>query len=209
MRKTEYYTGYEITKEVINKVNLIALKRYHESYYSFLRLKYKNLDELCYCNCSKPEETNVVLGEDWYIIYTKSKNLIEINEWVDIEAVPNKLKQTMEMLNALKKILLSSEDKKILATMKHNTSYKFYQSLITRGLLQEYEDIVGTETDMPHKIKKLHIRLEREYGFVEDFLNDPNRNKEQEEILEDYIYHDILFGITDEFKKRYKKQYLK
>lgn len=205
MRKIEHYSGYEITKDVIDKINLIALKRYREGRYSPLYEGYNTLEELCYCIYSKPEYTNVILGEDWYIIYTKTKNLIEINEWVDVEDVPDKLEQTMEMFSALKKILLLSEDKKILATMKHNTSYKFYSSLIQRGLLKEYNNDVSVDAELSQDIEITRNKIEEQYGFVEDFLKDPNRSKEQEETLEDYIYHDIIFGITDEFKNRYKK----
>ena len=206
LRKVEYYTGYEITKEVIKKINIIALRRYCDSCYSLSYKKYHNLKGLCESNdCSKPEYINVVLGEDWYIIYSKTKNYIEINEWVDVENVPNKLEQTMEMYSALKKILLLSEDKTLLATMKHNTSYKFYSSLIQRGLLQEFSDDVFVEEELPKDVEITKNQIEEQYGFVEDFLKDPNRNQEQEEALEDYIYHDVIFDITDGFKTRYKK----
>ena len=206
MRKVEYYTGYEITEEIMKRINQIALKRFREGRYSPLYDdRYATLDELCYWNETIPETINAVLGEDWYIIYSKTRKLIEINEWVDIEDVPNKLEQTMEMFSALKKILLSSEDKKIIATMKHNTSYKFYSSLIQRGLLKEYSDNIFVEEELPKDAEIIRNNIEEKYGFVEDFLKDPKRNKEEEDMLEDYIYHDVSFEITEGFKNRYKK----
>ena len=205
LRKVEHYTGYAITKDVIDKINIIALKRYREGRYSLFYEGCDTLKGLCYWNASIPKQTNVILGEDWFIVYTKTKNHIEVNEWVDVDTVPNKLEQTMEMLNALKTILLSSEDKRLAALMKHNTSYKFYAILLKKGLLQEYEDSIRIETEMPSDIERVREEVEDKYGLVEDFLKDENRSKEQEEALEDYIYHDIVFGITDKFKNRYKK----
>ena len=138
-------------------------------------------------------------------LYSQSKHYVEIKEWVDAGSVSNKLAQTMEMFNALKKILLSSEDKTLAATMKHNTSYQFYSSLIQRGLLQEFEDNIFVEEELPQDLEMTRNNIEEQYGFIEDFLKDPNRSKEQEESLEDYIYHDVLFEITERFKNRYKK----
>ena len=204
-RKIEHYTGYEINKEVMERINLIALKRYREGRYSLLYDGVNTLEELCYWNDSIPEQTNVILGEDWFIVYTNTEKYIEVNEWLAVDTVPNKLEQTMEMFNVLKNILLSSEDKRLIASMKHNTSYKFYASLLKRGFLQEYEDYIGIEPEMPSDVKKVRVELENKYGFIEDFLKDENRDKEQEEVMEDYIYHDVLFEITDKFKNRYKR----
>ena len=124
---------------------------------------------------------------------------------ITIKVYNSKLKKTMDMFSALKKILLSSKDKKILATMKHNTSYKFYSSLIQRGLLKEYSDNIFVEEELPKDAEIIRNNIEEKYGFVKDFLKDPKRNKEQEDMLEDYIYHDVSFEITEGFKNRYKK----
>lgn len=207
MKKSiEHYNGYEITKEVIAKINLIALKRYQEDRYSICYEEYDTLEEICDLSNSSPKQINIILGEDWYIIYSKREYFVEIIEWISKDTVTNKLEQTMEMFYALKNILLSVEGKNLTATMKHNTSYKFYTSFLKRGFLEEFYDDIDTETDMPSDIKKVKDDLENKYGSIEYFLEDENRDKEQEEILEDYIYHEVIFGITDKFVKRYKKQ---
>lgn len=124
---------------------------------------------------------------------------------MSVETVPNKLEQTMEMFSALKTILLASEEKDIIATMKHNTSYKFYTSFIKRGFLEEYHDEVSTETEMPRDIEQLVDQLDEGDNSLSKFLQDENRDQSIEEKLEDYIYHDVVFGITDKFKSRYRK----
>lgn len=204
-KKIEYYHGYEITKAVLKKVNLIGLKRYHEGRYSVLYEDTLSLEELCTLNDALPEEEYIILGEDWYIIYTKTKDYLEINEWVSVESVPNKLEQTMEMFNALKNILLSNEDKDIIATMKHNTSYKFYTSFIKRGYLEEEHDELSTDAEMPKDLETLVDMLDSGDNSLSQFLKDESRDRDLEGRLEDYIYHDVVFGITDKFKRRYRK----
>lgn len=78
-KKVEYYHGYEITKKVLKKANLIGLKRYREGRYSIMFDETISLEDLCNWNDASPEEEYLVLGEDWYIIYTKNSDYIEIN----------------------------------------------------------------------------------------------------------------------------------
>lgn len=204
-QKLKYYQGYEITQEVITKINTISFQRYSEGSYGMLYEDYEDFEDLCLCNEFIPEHTYITLGEDWFIIYTKEKSYININEWVSLSNVSNKFTQTIEMFNELKKILLSSEDKNITSLMKHNTSYKFYLDFLNRGFLQEYQDGVIAESFMPSDVEKVVNSLIERYDYLGYFFKDEKRNKHKEEIIEDYIYHNITFGITDKFKTRYKK----
>lgn len=111
----------------------------------------------------------------------------------------------MEMFNAIKSILLlSNKETNIISTMKHNTSYKFYSIFLKKGYLQEYRDEIEIDS-LPTDLEKLKQKLIEKYSSLEEFLKDENREKEIEEQLEDYIYHDVAFRITDKFKTRYRR----
>jgi hypothetical protein len=204
-RQVEHYQGYEVNQDVINKINIIAFKRYSEGRYGLLHEDYLDFNDLCYRNTSVPEDTYITLGEDWFIIYTKDTTFMELIEWVSIDHTKNKFIQTIEMFNEIKQILLSSYGQKICSLMKHNTSYKFYYELLIRGYLCEHNNNITMDLFLPSDINKTACTICQSYEHLSNFFKDENRDKLQEEILEDYIYHDVEFTITDKFVKRYKK----
>ena len=90
-------------------------------------------------------------------------------------------------------------------TEKHNTSYKFYYGLLIRGYLHEEQHNIKIDPYLPSDINQTAYTICQSYEHLSDFFKDENRDKKQEEILEDYIYHDTEFTITDKFIKKYKK----
>ena len=70
-KKIEYYNGKEITRSVLKIINLIDLTRIKEGINAFSMESVKTLRSLCKEHESDPEEEYIILGEDWYIIYTK------------------------------------------------------------------------------------------------------------------------------------------
>lgn len=203
----KHYRGFEITDEVIRKINLIELKRIEEKLTNIVSEPIKSLQDLCRIHGTLPKEENVILGVDWYIIYTKydeDSEEIEINEWVAIGNVQNKLIQTMEMFNALKDILLESKGSKVYATMRHSTSYKFYQSLISREYLEEISNRLELEEELPEEIIKIKEELKTKYHTLEEYLVNELKHLDKQS-FNDFIYHYIIFKTTDKFTKRYKK----
>lgn len=205
-KKIEHYQGYnEVTQSIINQINIIAFKRYSEGIYGLLHEDYEDFNDLCHSNSLNQEDTYITLGEDWFIIYTQNKSYVELIEWVSLDCVDNKFMQTIEMFNELKNILLSNPEATFFSIMKHNTSYKFYSDFITRGFLEEYSSDIITDPNLPTYKEKIIQHITQTYGRIANFLKDENRDKTKEELLEDYIYHEIAFTTTDKFIKKYKK----
>ena len=150
--KVEYYNDRKITKEVLKKVNFIELKSIEEGITQFGMGYVKTLSELSNSHKTKAKNEHLILGEDWYISYTtKKNNEIEINDWISITKVENKFEQTIEMFNAIKKILITYKDSNIITTLRHSTSYPFYKKFLDEGYLEELIDEVDfdgiTEND--------------------------------------------------------------
>ena len=204
----KHYTGYEITDEIIRKINLIELKRIKEGITYIKSEPIKTLRDLCKIHGTFPKEENVIIGQDWYIIYSRlyeDASEIEINEWVAINKVENKLMQTIEMLSAMKKILLENKDITVFATMRHSTSYKFYKLLLTRGYFKEISNRPDIDDELPEYLEPIKIKLKNKYETPEIFLQNLDNENLQDTHFEDIIHHLIIFKPTDKFIKRYKK----
>lgn len=206
MRKNvEYYNGYDITKYVLKRVNLIDSKRTKEEITQFAMEKINTLDELCEISELTPENIHIILGEDWYIIYVNlSDEEIGIEDWVAINKVKNKFAQTIEMFNALKKILLEYEQSKIYSMLRHSTSYPFYKKLLDNGYLEERYNNIELDDYLP-KIEEIKQGILTKYDSIEEYLQDESREKYEGSHLGDYIYHNVSFSITDKFRRKYKK----
>ena len=69
---------------------------------------------------------------------------------------------------------------------------------------EEYENNILMDPCTPD-IEKLLQSIAKSYSDISEFLKDENRDPIQEELIEDYIYHETTFKIKDKFVKRYKK----
>lgn len=205
MRKeVEYYKGNEITEEVLKRVNLIELKRQREGLTTFTIENVDNIEELCYTHDTLPVQENLILGEDWYIIYTTFNGEIEINEWLAIGNVKDKLVQTMEMFNAIKNILLEHKDKTIYATLRHSTSYKFYKLLFEKGYINEFENRFDIADDIPGDLLTMIENSKEKYNSIEEYID--NETEDKIEDLPDFIYHNVEFKVSDKFIEKYNKR---
>lgn len=202
MRKITYYQGKEITEKVLNEINKIARERYDERTLEQREEGMSPLTNGYLWNNTSRQEENVILGEDWFITYADKKNEIEILEWVSLEKVSNKLEQTIEMFTEIKKILLLSKDRKISAYMKHLTSYPFYEKLLEKGYFEEIHNYPQIEHGIIEGSKEDIQEIVKKYGSLYEYLK--SHNKEYQH-LEQCIYHDTTFRITNKFIKRYQK----
>lgn len=206
--EVKYYTGYQITDDIIRKINLIELKRIKEGITYIKSEPIETLRDLCRIHGTFPKEENVIIGQDWYIIYSKyyeDSSEIEINEWVAINKVENKLMQTIEMFSAMKKILLRNENITVFAIMKHSTSYKFYKSLLTRGYFEEISNRPDIDDEVPEFLEPIKKELKNKYERLEDFLQNLDNENLTDTRFEDIIHHLVIFKTTDKFIKKYKK----
>ena len=203
-----HYAGYQITDKIIRKINLIELKRIKEGITYIKSETIETLRDLCRLHGTFPTEENVIIGQDWYIIYSRlyeDSSEIEINEWVAINQVENKFMQTIEMICAMKKILLECDDITIFATMRHSTSYKFYRSLLTRGYFEEILNRAVIDDELPEYLEPIKEELKNKYETSENFLKNLDSENLTDTRFEDIIHHLVMFKTTDKFIKRYKR----
>lgn len=204
-KKIEYYNGKEITRSVLKRINLIDIKRIKEGINVFSMESVKTLKSLCKAHQSDPEEEYIILGEDWYIIYTKIfATEIDIKDWVAISNVENKLTQTMEMYSSLKQLFLENKDCDFYCMLRHSTSYPFYKKFLDEGHIEESMDVIDFDDYSP-ELTKIKEKILTEYNSIEEYLSDPNRELYKESHLEDYIYHEVSFNVTNTFQNKYKK----
>ena len=206
-KKVEHFQGYEITPKILKEIKRIDTERMEEGKTEFANTETKKLRNLCKIHESKPIQEHIILGEDWYISYTEvSENEIEITDWVAIDKVENKFTQTMEMLTALKIILLEHKHCDIYGMLRHSTSYPFYKKLIDKGFVDEEEatDVIFFDDSQP-ELEKIKEEILSEYDSIEDYLKDEFRKKYEGTHIEDHIYHEIVFNMSDKFRNNYKK----
>ena len=200
--KVKHYQGKEITTEVIRKMNLIELLRQREGLTTFTIENIDNLEELCNYHDTKEEQENIILGQDWYLMYTTYNDELEIQEWISINNVKDKLVQTMEMFKWIKKILLENKDKTIYSTLRHSTSYNFYKLFLEKGYIDEIYKSIDIEDDIPEDL--LSLIENRDNSSLEEYLDN-----EKEEILNDlpdFIFHNVEFWVTDKFIEKHNKR---
>ncbi len=203
-RKVEHYNGKTISRKVLNRINLIDLKIIQEGITQFEMAKLKSVKALCKEHDTTKEQEHIIIGEDWYIIYTEiSEEEIEIKDWMAIHNVENKLTQTMEMYSALKNILLEHKDCYIEGMLRHSTSYPFYQKILDNGYIEEICDVVAIYEDT-EEIEQIKQQIFSQYDSYEEYLQDESRNKYESVSLDDYIYHEVSFTVTNAFINKYK-----
>lgn len=204
MRKINHYVGYEITNEIIDRINLMAMSRYDEGVFSVLYEGVDTLDRLCSWHGSVPDEENVVMGEDWVIVYVKRDNELELVEWLDVDMSNDKFLQTMEMFNAMKKILLDNSGLKLVADMRHDTSYQFYKMMHKKGYLETKKEVIGCEESAPGDVLDYADKIIEEYGSYDAYFDGDLRDVRDD--YGRYFYHSLTFGVTDKFVKKYSKK---
>lgn len=205
-RKVNYYDGDNISDEVISKAKRIINSSDNGWIFSW-NDDVETLDDLCFMHRSYPDEERMILGEDWVISYSDSvdEDEVYIAQW-SCCATDNKFLQSVEMMKALKGILLDSEGRKVSCGMRHDTSYCFYESLLKRGYLEEFTSLIGVDEYLykSRKLKSIVSGILSEYDSLDDYFlengydNFPKR-------FHKLIFHEVTFGVTDKFVKQYKK----
>ena len=202
-REVKHLVGREITDDVISRINFMAMKRYDEGVFSVLYEGVDTLEELCLWHGALPEQENVLLGEDWVVVYVKRDNEIDFVEWLDLEEVDDKFSQTMEMVKAIRNVLIEGKDSYLYADMRHDTSYQFYKTMQKSGYLETYSENVGLDESAPSDVLDFADDILDEFGSYNEYFS-----KCGEDLREDYgryFHHDIAFGVTEKFVKRYVK----
>lgn len=202
MRKeVEHYQGKEIDIIIISKLFAISIARDFRVEGIVPYSDVDTIEELCeVCECNI-DDFHVILGADWYLTYIDRQDSLEIMEWVSLANPKDKMRQTLEMMSYLTKVLLLSKDRKITAIMRHSTSYNFYQLLIKNGYVKELYNNPGMDNSLPEDLRLEVDKSIEENVNIRGYLN----NSERDTDLDEYFYHDISFKITDKFLSRYNK----
>lgn len=204
--KVKLYNGYKITSDVLKQISYIESRAVLVR--NDVAMTYCNINtlyELCDLHDSEPENEFIILGDDWYISYTELPGLcaIEINDWISISNNKNTFLQTIEMISTFKQLFLGYEDCLIYAALRHSTSYNFYKFILSNEYINQLTDQISLEDE---KIKKEILdEILSIYGSIEKYLLDENRKKYENEHLEDYIYHNICFEVTNKFVTKYQR----
>lgn len=202
MRKeVEHYQGKKIDIVIISKLFAISIARDFRVEGIVPYSDVDTIEELCeICECNI-DDFHVILGADWYLTYIDRQDSLEIMEWVSLANPKDKMRQTLEMMRYLIKVLLLSKDRKITAIMHHSTSYNFYQLLIKNGYVKELYNNPGMDNSLPEDLRLEVDKSIEENVNIRGYLN----NSERDTDLDEYFYHDISFKITDKFLSRYNK----
>lgn len=203
-RKIKHYKGMEINKRVIRKVRQIVASRGEECSYNILNDGVDfSVKDLSHWDRALVEQEHLVLGQDWFIMYIKRRREIEITDWVSVPTVEDKFVQTKEMLHVMKSILIEGKDAFIKASMKFDTSYRFFRTLLEHGYVEERYNYIDVFDNGPDELQEwvdsvVSITQTLPESIELDMLKENPEYKK-------YLYHDVCFGVTEKFVKRYYK----
>lgn len=197
------YKGTEVTEDIISKIKSICEQRYSPLVYKEYFENLTTMQDLCEMHDTNLEEEIILLGEDWFITYAQKYVELEVLEWVALDNVENKMAQIQEMLKALKYILYLSRKTCLAAYLRHDTSYKFYQLGIKRGIIKPAIDEAFVDYYHPEEMDIIVDEVGAKYKDLETFLASPERDAYPE--YEQYILHRVVFTPTNKFVKQYKK----
>ena len=197
------YQGTEVTEDIINKIKSICAQRYSPLVYREYFENLTTMQDLCEMHDTNPEEEIILLGEDWFITYAQKYVELEVLEWVALDNVENKMAQIQEMLKALKYILYLSRTTCLAAYLRHDTSYKFYQLGIKKGIIKPAIDEPFVDYYHPEEMDLIVDEVGAKYKDLETFLASPEKDAYPE--YEQYILHRVVFTPTPKYIKQYKK----
>ncbi len=200
-RTVNIYQGKEISPKEIEIIKRIAQKKYspeiYQEYHEFLT----DVESIATIYETDINNLFLILGEDWFLIYENEED-VGVLEWVALDDTDNKMKQIMEMLKTLKEILLQNKDKYFVVSMRHNTSYQFYQKMLKKGYFEEDYHELTIDIACPDQLANTF----EEMGFLDDASMLENPNLKISKGDQAYIFHNIDFFVSDKFINKYEKK---
>ena len=203
MEAIRIYKGNEISENLIQELKNIAQKKYSKDIYEEYFWGIKTIKDLCNLHSTKMNEEILVLGTDWFLCYKDSKFEIQFLEWVSLDN-SNKIKQTIEMMEFFKHMIINNKDKFFYASMRHDTSYKIYLILKHKGYFKQYKNEVIIDFVTPYQIQKIIERYKDQYESLDEFLAN-NETNIYDEYLK-YFLHNVEFSITEKFIDKFGKK---
>lgn len=198
------YTGDEITKKEIKQIKSILKGYQHKGEQIEYNKKAKNINKLSIWYDSFPKEMKLVLSDDWYLFLSEKDSYVTLLDWYSKKGSEITFNRSLDMLKALKTILLQNRGKIFYADMIHTTSYKLYNILLKKGLLEEISHDCYPTLNGQKEIQNVIDELDK--------ISNPSTLAEVLETYEtelsgylQYFYHTICFKPTDSFYEKYEK----
>ena len=201
-RSVEYYNNFTVTDEVIARIKNIALLRNDDFDTSGVtRNILGSIESVCFGVYDR-ELVNIILGEDWFLIYVSEQDEIIIEAWVSNDSRGEVFILSMEMYTEFKNVLLANENKLFNSYMKKTTSYNFFKKMLEKGFLEVFSEETDLASYTPFSVIE---PLLMKYGSVPEFIKLKEDNVDVEPEVDKYLFCDVEFGVTDKFVKKYKK----
>lgn len=201
-RCIEYYNNFTVTDEVIARMKNIALLRNDDRDTSgVVRNIVGSLESVC-CGVYDSELVNIILGEDWFLVYVSDSEEVIIEAWVSNDSRGEVFIQAMEMCREFKNVLLANENKLFNSYMKKTTSYNFFKKMLEKGFLEVFSEEMDLASYTPFSVIE---PLLMKYGSVPEFIRLKEDNTDIEPEVDKFLFCDVEFGVTDKFVKKYKK----
>ena len=201
-RCIEYYNNFTVTDEVIARIKNIALLRNDDFDTSGVTRNILGSIESVCSGVYDSELVNIILGEDWFLIYVSEQDEIIIEAWVSNDSRGEVFIQSMEMYTEFKNVLLANENKLFNSYMKKTTSYNFFKKMLEKGFLEVFSEETDLASYTPFSVIE---PLLMKYGSVPEFIKLKEDNVDVEPEVDKYLFCDVEFGVTDKFVKKYKK----
>lgn len=197
MRQIKHYKGKEITKDVIKTFREYTKARFgsevFEEYFSYIT----DVKEYAGVHGVNIEDENIIVGEDWIFSYHMSGKELILSDWVAKEDSSDKFAQSLEMYKTIRNVLLTTSAEFFSASLRHSTSYPFYQAFKERGMIEEFVDALSVNLCTDEMYEQIERKV-LEYDATLDELLESGKITEQEK---DYLYHDVTFELGPAYKK--------
>lgn len=174
--------------EIKERIKEMAKTRYDDNIYD---VYYKNLIL---------RNKEVLLHNDWYLIYKSYNNELTIYDWLSLND-GNGVKRIFEMQSEIGKLLINHS--LINATLREGTSYKIYKLLKGKDYIETIDEYLFLDRNVDYEVGEM-------IDSLMPYESPDNLRKillEHPELKEYYPYflHNTKFKMTDKFIKRYSK----
>lgn len=198
----EIYRGTEIGNNQIETIRNIAYRRYSKNVFDEYFSNIHDVKDLARLHSISVDDEILIIGKDWFLCYTESVYYVQVSEWI-LADNDDRLQQTVEMMNVLKKILIQNRGKLFCASMRHDTSYQIYLKMLENNYFKELRHNYIIDCSAPQEVAEIKEKLSNSFDNMEEFLSS-EKSRDYEEYLT-YILHQLNFIVTHKFEKKCKK----
>lgn len=198
MRQIKRYKGNQITTAIIDIFREYAKSRFepevYEEYFSYIT----SIQEYAEVHGVDIADEHIIIGEDWLFSYHIAGKEMILSDWISKADTTDKFAQSLEMYKTIKNVVLNSETEFFSASLRHSTSYPFYQMFKEKGIIDEFMDALSVNLCSDETYEQIANKVSRYDATLEELL-ETGKFTEQEK---DYIYHDVTFELSPQYQKK-------